>query len=223
MAQGNRKSDTEQEALTQTQVPAERIYPNPWNVNEMDQEMFQKELNSIAEFGFVDPLLVRAHPWETDAWQIIDGEHRWRAGLELGMTMFPVNIIEVDDETAQELSIVLNETRGTANTTKLASLVRSLAEKRDPVKLQKLLPFSRERFTEMVADKDEEIDFDLLRQRRDILNKHRDRGWVERVYRLPADSADVVDQALKGIMDREEITEDWRALELMSADSLAGE
>ena len=48
--------------------------------------------------------------------------------------------------------------------------------------------------------------------------------WVERVYRLPRDSAEVVDQAVHKVMDEEGLPpdQDWKALELISADSLAG-
>jgi len=220
MARPDRKSEAEQAPLRSERIPTERLFPNPWNVNEMSPEMFQKELASIAEFGFVVPLLVRTHPWEPDAYQIIDGEHRWRAGKELGMISFPVSIIEVDDDTAQQLSIVLNETRGSANQLKLASLVRSLAARTDPEKLQRVMPFSRERFDEMLGRLDESrIDFDALKQKRQSMNS--EGGWVERVFRLPADSATVVDDALRKIMEAEQIDEQWRALELMAADSLA--
>jgi ParB/RepB/Spo0J family partition protein len=225
MARTDRAGDTQQEALTQTQVLVDRVYPNPWNVNEMDQATYQKELASIREYGFIDPILVRSHPWEPDAWQIIDGEHRWLGAKELGYSRIPANIIDVDDETAQELSLVLNDLRGTANQVKLSALVRSLAEKRDPERLQRVLPYSRERFAEMIAaTREEKVDFAALqKQRKDILGKRRDMSWVERVYRLPADSAKVVDDALGRIMEQEQITEDWRALELMAADSLAGQ
>lgn len=219
MARANGTSATEQAPLTRTVVARERLFPNPWNVNEMTVEMFQKEKRSISRYGFVDPLLVRPHPWEKDCYQIIDGEHRFRGGSELGMVDFPVDIIDVDDETAQELSIVLNETRGVANQGKLAALVRSLAEKRDPDQLQKVLPFTRRRFEEMVSD-EQKLDFESLKERSKALGRE-NTGWVERVFRMPADSAVVIDDALKRIMAAERIEDEWRALEFMAADSLA--
>jgi len=221
MARTSRKGATQQATLIQALLPREVIYPNPWNVNEMTPEMFQKEIASIAEFGFVDPLLVRTHPWEPNAYQIIDGEHRFLAGNELGMVEYPVNIIEANDEVAQELSIVLNETRGSANQEKLAGLVRSLARRADPEQLQRILPFSREKFDEMLSRMDaSKIDFDALKQKRQALGN--ETGWVERVFRLPADSATVVDDALGRIMENEQVEEQWRALEMMAADYLAG-
>jgi len=229
MARTDRKGDTEQAALKDVlhsdTVSGDRIYPNPWNVNEMDEFMFRKELESIRQFGFVDPLLVRPHPWEKDAYQIVDGEHRWRAGKELGMLVFPVNVIDVDDETAQQLSIVLNETKGRPNEAKLSSLVRSLVEKRGE-QATRVLPFSSERLMQMVAEKEEKVDFAALQDRQKILQKKREGSgaWVERVYRLPRDSAEVVDQAIQKVMQEEGLPadQDWKALELILADSLAG-
>lgn len=225
MARTNRKGDSEQATLEQTVADADHIYPNPWNVNQMDDFMFRKEVESIREFGFVVPLLVRPHPFEAGCFQIIDGEHRWRAGRELGMGQFPVNVIDADDETAQELSIVLNETRGQADEAKLSSLVRSLVEKRGE-QVARVMPFTQERLQSMVADKDADIDFAGLAERQKILQKKREGSgaWVERVYRLPRDSAEVVDEAINKVISDEELPsdQDWKALELLCADSLAG-
>lgn len=225
MARTDRKGDQEQAALEHRFIEADRLYPNPWNVNEMDEFMFAKELESIRQFGFVDPLLVRPHPYEHESYQIIDGEHRWRAGRELRMEYFPCNVIDVDDETAQELSIVLNETRGRPNEAKLSSLVRSLVEKRGE-QAARVLPFTSERLTAMVAEKEDKIDFSALAERQKILQKKREGSgaWVERVYRLPRDSAEVVDQAIEKVLSEEGLPpdQDWKALELIMADSLAG-
>jgi len=227
MARADRKGDAEQATLEHRFIDTTRLYPNPWNVNEMDEFMFQKELESIRQFGFVDPLLVRPHPWEKDAYQIIDGEHRWRAGRELGMEYFPANVIDVDDDTAQQLSIVLNETRGRANETKLSSLVRSLVDKRGEA-VVRVLPFTSERLMQMVAEKEEQVDFAALAERQKILAKRREGSgaWVERVYRLPRDSAEeVVDKAIHKVLDEEGLPadQDWKALELIMADFLAGD
>ena len=72
---------------------------------------------------------MRAHPDLSDQYQIIDGEHRTRAALELGMTDVPISIIhDLGDSAAKKLTIVLNETRGSANTLELAVLLADIAE-----------------------------------------------------------------------------------------------
>jgi len=216
MAKDNGTSDPKQET-----VALSRIYPNSWNVNEMPEFMYQKELASIRRYGFVDPITVRPHPFEKGAYQIVDGEHRWRAASELGIMNVPVVIIDVDDETAQELGLVLNETRGAANPIKLGGLVRSLIEKRGESVTQ-VLPFTPERLAEMVAEKDEKLDFDALRERSKVLKEERTMatGWSERVFRLHVDSPAVVDTAIERVKETEGITEDWRALAVMAADSM---
>lgn len=215
--------DTEQ-ALRHGLAKANDLDPNPWNPNVMDDEMFQKEQNSIRVFGFIDPITVRPHPKlkETGlgpAWQIIDGEHRLRAGISLGYTIFPIVILDVDEETAQQLTIVLNETRGKPDEAKLTALVRSLAAKRDEQELQQVLPYTAERMRTMLTGVDP-IDWDALRDRRDKLQKDHGR-WVERVYRMPVEVSAVIDDAISAVKDREGVAQDWQALELIAADVLA--
>src|SRR6185312_654905 len=103
-------------------VPITLIEPNPWNPNAMDDVMYGKEIESIHEFGFVDPLTCRMIG---EIRQIIDGEHRWRVAKDhgrcvrnangvdwvehLGLAELPVtNLGIVADTAAQQLTIVLN-------------------------------------------------------------------------------------------------------------------
>src|SRR6478752_5191608 len=82
-------------------VDIDLIEPNPWNPNVMDPDMYGKAIESIHEFGFVDPVTVRRIVGSSsfnvakaskgeEAWldvvryQIIDGEHRWKAGKDHG-------------------------------------------------------------------------------------------------------------------------------------------
>jgi len=195
------------------------LRPNPWNPNVMTTEMFEKEVESIREFGFVDPLTVRSLGELPNVYQIIDGEHRWKAGMELGMEEFPCIVVDVDDDTAKQLTIVLNETRGQADEGKLATLVRDLAKKRDEAQLQRVLPYSPQRLRAMITNTDQ-IDWDALRDKRDKLKKDRER-WVEKIYRMPVAAASVLDQAIERVRSEEGLDHDWQALEAIAADSLA--
>jgi hypothetical protein len=40
------------------ELPIDKLRPNSWNPNQMTDEMFGKALNSITEFGFIDPITV---------------------------------------------------------------------------------------------------------------------------------------------------------------------
>lgn len=219
-------------------VPIERIHPNPWNPNVQVEWMFKKELASIKKFGFVDPITVREkietmtpeldgkrltqHKIVTDLWyEIIDGEHRWKGAVELGYTELPCwNLGIVDDATAQQMTIVLNETRGEANQDRLRSLLQDLAARNeDQTELREVMPFSRERFNELLAKT--QVDWQSLEERRKSLKKTEGR-WKEIVFRMPYESATVIESAIEQVQQREEIAEPWRALEMICADYLAG-
>lgn len=220
MAKGAGDGPPQQEALKQMVVPVDDLFPNPWNVNQMSPEMFEKERASIRKFGFVDPCLVRPHPWETGRWQIIDGEHRWRGAKAEGYTQIPVTVIKVDDAEAKQLSIVLNETRGQADQAKLGALLAELRQDVEEDSLREVMPFDRGRFDELIGELEgEKLDYDELDQM-----KPQPKGgerYVERVFRMPAEVAEVVDEATQKIQAEEQLDHDWQALEVMAANVMA--
>jgi len=183
----------------------------------MTREMFDKERASIREFGFVDPLTVRPIHAKGSAYdghyQIIDGEHRERAGVEEGIDEFPCVVIDVDDGTAQQLTIVLNETRGTADTVKMSRLVQDLSEKYDRATIGQILPFSPERIAGMLGDR-KQLDFSKL-------GKPRFGGGdqqVERVYRLPRSAAVIVDAAIEKAKADNDLEFAWQGLEVIATE-----
>jgi ParB-like chromosome segregation protein Spo0J len=177
----------------------------------MDAEMFAKERASIREFGFVDPLTVRGLH---DRYQVIDGEHRLRGGIEEGFDELPCVVVDVDDDTAKQLTIVLNETRGTANVAKMGELVKGLAEKFDRVTLQQVMPFSAERVAEMLGER-KAVDFSGLAKPYAKPNREH---YVERVFRLPRESAATVDGAIERAMKEHGLEQSWEGLEVIATE-----
>jgi ParB/RepB/Spo0J family partition protein len=120
-------------------VALKKITPNPWNPNRQTDFIFEKECHSIRTHGFIDPILVREIPplvipgddgskrVHPATYEIIDGEHRYRAALQLELDKIPVNNLGVvDDATAKQLTIIMNETRGEARRDKMADLLQGL-------------------------------------------------------------------------------------------------
>lgn len=94
-------------------VAVERLHPNPWNPNRMDDRTRAAARESIARFGFIDPVTVRPHPGREGHFQIIDGEHRVEiARDEHGYSELPVVSVELSDVDAEMVTIVFNDTRG---------------------------------------------------------------------------------------------------------------
>jgi ParB family transcriptional regulator, chromosome partitioning protein len=86
------------------QIPIERIDPNP---NQPRQVMgdLSELMASVAEKGVIEPLIVRARG---DRFQIIAGERRYQAAVQVGLRDLPVVIRDVDDSEVIELALVEN-------------------------------------------------------------------------------------------------------------------
>lgn len=204
--------------LAMSYILLDQLQPNPWNPNVMSEDDLRKEMASITEFGFVDPMTVRWHA-ESGYYQIIDGEHRWKAATRLGMASVPCIVLTVDDATAEQLTIVLNDLRGKPNEEKLAALVRDLSTRRSMLDLEKVLPYKRERLAEMIAERKADFDWDALKRPKP--EEKAEPRWVERVYRFPPAAAEVIDGAIAKVREDEQI-EEWAALELICADYMSG-
>lgn len=186
----------------------------------MDPEMMAHARTSIIKFGFVDPVTVRRLGKN---YQIIDGEHRWRIAIELGLPTVPaMNLGDIPDSVAEQLTIVLNETRGQANPQKLGALLKDLMAKETKESLLSTLPYTREAFDRLTGLPT--MDWENLGvPKRPQLPSERPSAWVERTYRMPIESAQVIDQAIAKVReDAEPEPADWSALELICADFLGG-
>jgi len=116
-----------------TMLPVDKLVPNDWNPNEMDPKKYELLREEIKKFGWLgNPLIVREHPKDSsgETYEIIDGEHRWRAGKEEGMLQEPCVILEVDPkDEASFRTYALNNFRGEINEVKLAILVKNWRDK----------------------------------------------------------------------------------------------
>src|SRR5688572_5356032 len=84
-----------------TEVAVERLEPNPVQPRSvMDPDALRALAASIRESGMVQPILVRPYQGR---YQIIAGERRWRAALELGLRTVPVTVRDVPDDRLLEL------------------------------------------------------------------------------------------------------------------------
>jgi ParB family chromosome partitioning protein len=85
-------------------VAIERIDPNP---NQPRQVMgdLSELMASVAEKGIIEPLIVRSRG---ERFQIIAGERRYQAAVQVGLRELPVVIRDVDDVEVIELALVEN-------------------------------------------------------------------------------------------------------------------
>jgi ParB-like chromosome segregation protein Spo0J len=201
-------------------IDIDLIEPNPWNPNVMDSSMYAAAIESIHEFGFVDPITVRRLPG--DKIQIIDGEHRLRAARDhgscirapkgggwerhAGLHQLPVTDLgSVPDEDAKQLTIVLNETRGSYDPKRMGKLLVDLVAIKPLPELATVLPFDRVRIEELAELPTvdwQNPSFKPKSGRAGPADK-----WVERVYRLPEDAANALDKAIQRCREDEGMTD----------------
>jgi ParB family chromosome partitioning protein len=97
-------------------VPIELIVRNPRNPRrDFVEEQLEDLTQSIKTHGVVQPIVVRPEPGNSNRFEIIAGERRWRASQRAGLTEVPVIIRSVDDREALEIAIVENVQRSDLN------------------------------------------------------------------------------------------------------------
>lgn len=93
-------------------VAIELLHPGKYQPrHHVDQNAIEALAQSIREKGVLQPLLVRRHPDDADAYEIIAGERRWRAAQLAQLSEVPVIIKDFDDQTTLEVALVENVQR----------------------------------------------------------------------------------------------------------------
>jgi len=106
-------------------IPIDQIDPNP---NQPRQVMgdLSELIASIGEKGIIEPLVVRQRG---SRFQIIAGERRYQAAVQVGLRELPVVIREVDDTEVIELALIENLQRKDLTAFEEAEALQGLAER----------------------------------------------------------------------------------------------
>jgi len=88
-------------------------------------EQLQELIESIREHGIIQPLIVRKVEGK---WELIAGERRWRAAIQLGLKEAPVIVRQASDRDVLELALIENLQREDLNPIEEAHAYRRLAE-----------------------------------------------------------------------------------------------
>jgi ParB family chromosome partitioning protein len=106
-------------------VPIDQIDPNP---NQPRQVMgdLSELMASIAEKGIVEPIIARQRGTR---FQIVAGERRYQAAIQVGLREIPIVIREVDDNEIIEIALVENLQRKDLTAFEEAEALHSLANR----------------------------------------------------------------------------------------------
>jgi ParB family chromosome partitioning protein len=108
------------------EVPVGKILPNPAQPRlSYDEESLTELADSIREHGVLQPILVRP---SASKFELIAGERRWRASSMAGRESIPAIVVEFDESTALEVSIIENLQREDVSPLEEATMFRKMTD-----------------------------------------------------------------------------------------------
>jgi ParB family chromosome partitioning protein len=107
------------------QIPIDQLDPNPDQPRQVMGDLSEL-MASIAEKGIIEPLIVRQRGGR---YQIVAGERRYQAAVQVGLRDLPVVIRDVDDNEIIEVALVENLQRKDLGPFEEAEALQSLAER----------------------------------------------------------------------------------------------
>ncbi|MEO6578290.1 MAG: ParB/RepB/Spo0J family partition protein [Candidatus Limnocylindria bacterium] len=108
------------------EVPVGKILPNPAQPRlSYDEDSLTELADSIREHGVLQPILVRPSGAQ---FELIAGERRWRASRMAGRDVIPAIVVEFDESTALEVSIIENLQREDVSPLEEATMFRRMTD-----------------------------------------------------------------------------------------------
>ena len=108
------------------EVPVGKILPNPAQPRlSYDEDSLTELADSIREHGVLQPILVRPSGAQ---YELIAGERRWRASRMAERETIPAIVVDFDESTALEVSIIENLQREDVSPLEEAAMFRKMTE-----------------------------------------------------------------------------------------------
>jgi ParB family chromosome partitioning protein len=106
-------------------LPIELLDPNPSQPRQVMGDLSEL-MASVSEKGIIEPLVVRPY---AGRFQIIAGERRYHAAVQVGLREVPVVVRDADDKEVMELALVENLQRKDLTAFEEAEALHQLAQK----------------------------------------------------------------------------------------------
>ncbi len=124
------RPEPERDILAERYAPIEMVRRNPANPRrDFDAGEIDELSASIRQHGIIQPVLVRRSAGNTEVYEIVAGERRWRAAQQAGLTEVPIIVRDVDDRAALEIAIVENVQRSDLNAVEEALGLQQLIDR----------------------------------------------------------------------------------------------
>ncbi len=97
-------------------IPIDLLEASPFQPRTVfNQEAIDELADSIRAQGILQPLIVRAHPVASGRFQIVVGERRWRAAMQVGLHEVPALLREMEDPDVAAVALIENLQRQDLN------------------------------------------------------------------------------------------------------------
>ncbi len=106
-------------------IPIDLLDPNPHQPRQVMGDLSEL-MASVAEKGIIEPLIVRQRGGR---YQIIAGERRYHAAVQVGLREVPAVVREVDDAEVMEIALVENLQRKDLTAFEEADALQQLAHR----------------------------------------------------------------------------------------------
>jgi ParB/RepB/Spo0J family partition protein len=114
-------------------LPTESLHSNNYNPNRMTDEEFAELLEEVRHLGRLPKPVVVRNGYacsKAGSYLIVDGEHGWRAAMEVGLAEVTCEVIEADDFEAMRQTYKRNQ-HGTHDRVALGEMFGRMKEERD--------------------------------------------------------------------------------------------
>lgn len=91
------------------ELPVEQLHPGRFQPrSNFDDDEMNALVESVRSKGILQPILVRRDPVQSDTYEIIAGERRWRAAQRAQLHNVPVVLRDLTDQEALEIALIEN-------------------------------------------------------------------------------------------------------------------
>lgn len=101
------------------------LSPNGYNPNKMSEAQFKALKETMIKDGFLGIVLANK---AANGYIIVDGEHRWKAALEIGLDEIPCLVIKIAEDKAKALTVKLNQIHGDWDAEELINLLQDIPD-----------------------------------------------------------------------------------------------
>lgn len=206
-------------------ISKSQLSNNDYNPNKTTERQQKAIAESLNNYGQLTAILVRPDPEVKGKYIIVDGEHR---GMVLDETIYVDVVHGLSDADAKKLTVIMNETRGSADKIELAQLLASVNnDLQDFEQLNLGLPYDATELQELIDLADVDWDnFETTGDEEAEDSDDPDDDWITISCRVPVETIDVINQAIALIKDETDLHKDkaianGQALEILAASYLA--